>query len=180
MKGKRAAFLILLLVFLINLIPASVFAQESGIRDSMRRVSNLWWGAVEGIFTPEILQTEAGKMAFLRFAFFFLVFTMVHFGTSKIPGMNPRHGVVISLIFALFTLLIKPSTVIGLGMVWTAVVVLMLSLGLVIAVMYTSWSLPDDSMGNVIRIILLFVALGFLLYLRGVVADFVLGGGFIG
>ena len=71
----------------------------------------------------------------------------------------------------------------NIGTTWKVLLWIALSaivLGLVIAVMYTSWSLPDDSMGNVIRIILLFVALGFLLYLRGVVADFVLGGGFIG
>jgi hypothetical protein len=160
---------------LIILVP-NVFAQSNErIFDSIRRITDLFWGMVGAFFTPEILKTERGMLGFIKFTLFFLVFTVIHLGASKIPNIGNRRAIAIAMIFALIA--IPNRAIIELGVSYMTFIVFILAFGPLLAILYLTMSIEPTTGGRVIRIILIFIAIAFTLMLRNVVENFI---GYVG
>jgi len=128
---------------------------------------------IEAFFGAEIFETETGVLAFLRFSFVVLVFTLVHLGLSKIPSMTGRHSSIIAIIFALFTLLIPKQLILSLGQTYVIGIIFGLSFIYVFAIFYIAFKMPGGPAGNWGRFILLGAALFLMILMRRIIEGFV-------
>lgn len=165
--------LVVFIVLMFLLFTPSALAQVQEITQSMRDVGNLFWGVVEGVLTPDILKTQQGVIVFLRFSFMLLVATLVYIGVSRIQTIGHRQAVVISVVIASFILLVPRQTMIDMGTTYITALIITLTLGLVSAAIFLAWHTPPTFPGILLRIIILGVALGFMLFLRTVIINFI-------